>query len=118
MNVDVYDLNGSKVAEMRSQGIVIRSARDAAEVVRELQQRGIRKLILYEGNLCPEAWRISNGLAAAILKEFRDQAVDVAFVGELSLHKEKSIQEFIKAQDAGHFSFVRSMDLAKNQLSL
>ena len=54
MNVFVHDINGTQVAEMQSEGIVIRSARDAAEIAKELLSRGINKLILHGRNLSPE----------------------------------------------------------------
>ena len=117
MNVDSYDVNGTQVAEMRSQGIVIRTARDAADVARQLLDRGIGKLILYQKNICPEVWEISNGLATAILKEFDNRAIDVAFVGEFSSDRRKGIQEFIRTQSGSRFAFVGSSDLAKTRLS-
>jgi hypothetical protein len=118
MNIVSYDLNGTQVAEMQSKGIVIRSARDAADVIGQLLERGIKKLILHEKNVCPEMWQVSNGLAGAILKQFSDSAVDVAFVGEFDLHKSKSLQAFIQESNLGNQAiFVDNVELAKMQLT-
>ena len=80
MNVVSHDVNGTQVAEMQSKGIIIRSARDAADVIKQLLERGIKKLILHKTNLCPEMWQVSNGLAKAILKEFNNSGVCIALV--------------------------------------
>ena len=118
MNVEVYDLNGTPVAEMRSQGIVIRTARDAADVARQLLELGITRLILSEKNVCPEMWQISNGLAGAIAQEFDDKAIDVALVGGFSMDKNKRIQDFITGRKGNRFAFVASSEAGKTQLSL
>ena len=117
MNVEVYELHGTPVAEMRSEGIVIRTARDAADVARQLLERGITKLILSEKNLCPEMWQISNGLAGAIAQEFGDRAITVALVGGFSKDKGKHIQDFIEKQSGNRFAFVASSELGKTYLS-
>lgn len=117
MNVVSIDYNGTRVAEMQSKGIVIRSARDAADVIGQLLERGVKKLILHEKNLCPEMWQVSNGLAGAILKKFTDSAVCVAFVGEFDRLKSKSLHAFIEESNLGNQAiFVGSVELAKKRL--
>ena len=61
MNVVRYDLNGSEVAEMQSDGIIIRNPWDADDVIKQLLQSGVKKLILHEKNMCPEMWQPGNG---------------------------------------------------------
>ena len=117
MNIINHDLGGTLVAEMQSGGIIIRSARDAADIIRQLLERGIKKLILHERNLCPEMWEVSNGIAGAVLKKFADATVDVAFVGRFDLQKSKSLQEFIKDNTCDQAFFVDTLDSAKTRLS-
>jgi hypothetical protein len=118
MNVVSHELNGMRVLEIQSEGIVIRSARDAADLTKQVLERGSRKLILYEKNLCPEMWQLSNGLALAILKEFADSSVDVALVGEFDRHKGKQVQMLIQESNLqNHAIFVDNVELAKTQLS-
>jgi hypothetical protein len=118
MNVVSFDLNGIQVAEMQSKGIVIRSARDAADIIRQLVDRGVKKLILHEKNLCPEMWQVSNGLAGAILKKFTDSAVGVAIVGQFDRIKGRGLQEFIEESNSGNEAFfVGSVELAKARFS-
>ena len=118
MNVVSFDLNGTQVAEMQSKGIVIRSPRDAADVIRQLVERGVKKLILHEKNLCPEMWQVSNGLAGAILKKFTDSAIGVAIVGQFDRSKSKALQAFIEESNLGNQAiFVGNVELAKTQFS-
>ncbi|MGO9413292.1 MAG: DUF4180 domain-containing protein [Spirochaetia bacterium] len=112
MNAVHSELNGIQVLEMQSEGIVVRNARDAADLAKQVLERGIKKLVLYEKNICPEMWQLSNGLAVAILKEFADAAVDVAFVGDFGRYKSKSFQA-LEAQTI----FVDNVDLAKMRLT-
>jgi hypothetical protein len=118
MNVVSHDVNGTQIAEMQSKGIIIRSARDAADVIKQLLERGIKKLILHEKNLCPEMWQVSNGLAEAILKEFNNSGVNIALVGEFDIYKSKSLQELIQKHNLGKQAvFVGNVETAKIQLS-
>jgi hypothetical protein len=118
MNVIISDINGTPIAEMQSTGIVIRSVRDAADVIRQLLERTVKKLILHEKNLCPEMWQVSNGLAAGILREFSTSGVAVAFVGEFDLYKSKSLQVLIKENNLGNQAFfMDNVESAKLRLS-
>jgi len=118
MNVVCTDLNGYKVAEMQSKGIIIRSARDAADIIGQLLERGVRKLILHQDNLCPEMWEVSNGLAEAILKNFSDSAVEVAIVGDFDQNRSKDLRAFIEKTNLGNQTmFVGNVELARMRLS-
>ena len=118
MNVFIHDINGAHVAEVQSEGIIIRSARDAADITGELLIRGIDKLILHERNLCPEFWQLSNGLAGVILQEFSSKAVVVAFVGKLDQTKSESLTALIQESGLNNQAFlIETVELAKKRLS-
>ena len=118
MNVFIHDINGAHVAEVQSEGIIIRSARDAADITGELLIRGIDKLILHERNLCPEFWQLSNGLAGVILQEFSSKAVVVAFVGKLDQTKSESLTALIQESGLNNQAFLlETVELAKKRLS-
>ena len=118
MNVIKHEVNGTQVAEMQSNGIIMRSARDAADIIKQLLQVGVNKLILHEKNLSPEMWQVSNGLAEAVLKEFSKSSVAVAFVGEFDLHKDKSLKALIHESNLGNrVFFTGNIEVAKARLS-
>ena len=112
MNVFIHDANGTKIAEAQSEGIIIRSARDAADITRELLAQGLNKLILHERNVSPEFWQASHGLAAVILQEFASKAVAVAFVGS------ENIAAAIQKSGFGNKAFVsESVEAAKERFA-
>jgi len=118
MNVFVHDSNGIQIAEMQSEGIVVRGARDAADITRELMSRGITKLILHERNMCPEFWQFASGLAEQILQEFASKAIAVAFVGKLGQEKGDSLKGLIQDSDFHTQAFfLGTVESAKLQLS-
>ena len=118
MNVFIHDINGTQVAEVQSEGIIIRGARDAADITRELLAQGIDKVILHERNLSPEFWQPSNGLAGVILQEFASKAVVVAFVGKLDQNKSESLTALIQESDLSNQAFLLdTVELAKTRLS-
>jgi hypothetical protein len=96
MNISIRDISGSKIAEMQSKGIIIRSARDADDIVAQLIEQRINKLILHERNLSPDFWKLSSGLASEILQKFTNNSIDVALVGEFDKYKSKGLNAFIK----------------------
>jgi len=118
MNIFIHDVNGTQVAEVQSEGIIIRSARDAADITRELLAQGIDRVILHERNLSPEFWQPSNGLAGVILQEFASKAVVVAFVGKLDQNKGESLTAVIQESDLSNQAFLLdTVELAKTRLS-
>jgi hypothetical protein len=118
MNVFVHDVNGTQVAEMQSEGIVIRSARDAADIARELLILKINRLILHKRNMSPEFWQLSSGLAEAVLQEFASKAIVVAFVGKLGPNESEGLKAIIQESDLSNQSFfLGTVELAKTQLA-
>ena len=118
MNVFVHDNNGTQIAEMQSEGIVVRSARDAADIARDLLNRGIHKLILHERNVSPEFWQSSSGLAEVVLQEFASKSVAIAFVGKLG-QQNSDLKALIRDNGLQNQIFLfATVELAKIQLSI
>jgi hypothetical protein len=117
MNIFTHDVNGTEIAEMRAQGIIIRSARDAMDIIGQLLGQHIEKLILHERQLCPEFWQLSNGLAGEILQKFTNYHVGVAFVGEFEKYKSKNLQAlFHESNLGGQVNFLKDIEGAKARL--
>jgi hypothetical protein len=118
MNVFVHDNNGTQIAEMQSEGIVVRSARDAADIARDMLNRGINKLILHERHMSPEFWQSSNGLAEVVLQEFASKSIAVAFVGKLGHQNTDSLNALIHDNGLQNQTFLfATVELAKIQFS-
>jgi hypothetical protein len=118
MNITIHDISGMRIAEMQSQGIIIRSARDAADIIGQLITQNIDKLILHERNLAPGIWKISSGLADDILKKFADKHMALAVVGEFDKHKDENLNTFIRqANLKNDVFFTNDIVLAQNRFS-
>jgi len=118
MNVFIHDIKGTRVAEVQSEGIMIRSARDAADTARELLASGIDRLMLHERNLCPEFWQPTGGLAGVILQEFASKSVVVALVGKLDQNKREYLTGVIQENGVANQAFILdTVELAKARLS-
>ena len=118
MNISTHDLNGVQVAEMNSDGIILRSARDATDLIGQLIGRAINRLILHDKNLGPEFWQLSTGLAGEIMQKFANYSVAVAFVGEFDKYKSKNLQAFMHESNVGNqVFFTDSVESAKLKLS-
>jgi hypothetical protein len=101
MNVRIHEVCGTRVAEMLSAGVVIRTSRDAADIVGELMSAGLEKLILHERNVAPEFWQLGTGLAGEVLQKFANYRIRTAFVGSFDTQKSKSLQAFIAESNRG-----------------
>jgi hypothetical protein len=118
MNIVTHNVDGTEIAEMQSRGIIIRSARDAMDIIGQLLGQHITKLILHERQLCPEFWQLSNGLAGEILQKFINYSVGVAFIGEFEKYKSKSLQALIHESNLGkQVNFLADIERAKARLS-
>jgi hypothetical protein len=118
MNISTHDVNGMQVAEMSSEGIILRSARDATDLIGQLLGRGIKSLILHDKNLCPEFWQFPTGLAGEIMQKFANYNVAVAFVGEFDKYKSKSLQALMHESNLGDQAFfTNSVESAISKLS-
>ena len=118
MNITVHEVHGIQVAEMQSEGIIMRSTRDAADIIAQLLKRGLKKLILHERNMSPEFWQEPSELAGEMLKKFTDNSIAVAFVGEFTRNRSRSLRAFIHERDLEkQVFFSDKVDVAEMSLS-
>jgi hypothetical protein len=118
MNVKIHDMRGTRVAEMVSAGVVIRTPRDAADIVGEMMSAGLEKLILHERNVAPEFWRLETGLAGDVLQKISNCRIRVVFVGDFQKQKSKSLQAFIAESNRGNqVGFTETVESAMEKMS-
>jgi hypothetical protein len=102
MNIKIHEVGGTRVAEMLSAGVIIRTSRDAADIVGELMSAGLERLILYERNVAPEFWQLGTGLAGEVLQKFTNYRIRTVFVGSFEKLKSASLQAFIAESNRGN----------------
>jgi hypothetical protein len=90
-----------QVAELVSDGIIIRSAEEALDLMGNLYYQGFDKIILYQENLSPEFFDLENGMAGEILQKFSNYRMQLAVVGDFSRHSRKSVRDFIYESNQG-----------------
>ena len=117
MNVRIHDVQGKQVAEMLSDGIVVRSSRDALDLIGQMLSRGIRQLILHERNVSPEFFQLKTGLAGEVLQKLTNNQIRVAFVGRFENYRSKSLQAFITESNRGNqVCFTKSLESALERI--
>ena len=117
MNVRIHEVHGKKIAEVLSDGIIIRTSRDAADFIGEMQSRGLKQLILYEKNVAPEFFQLTNGIAADVLQKLANCQIKVAFVGQFNSRKNRSLEAFILESNRGDQAyFTNELDFALERM--
>jgi len=101
------------VAEVQTKEIIIANVSDALDVMGELYQPDVKKIILYEENFLPEFFDLSTKLAGEILQKFAQYGIQAAIIGDYSKFKSKSLKDFIyECNKSGKILFVSSREEA------
>lgn len=111
MNVKIHEVQGKRIAEMLSDGIVIRTSRDAMDIISELLSRGLKELILYEKNVAPEFLQLRTGIAGEVLQMLANNHMSVGFVEHPESHRSKSLQAFtLESSHGNQMCFAGSLE--------
>jgi len=102
MNVRIHEVQGKKIAEMLSDGIILRSSRDATGLIEDMLSRGLTQLILHERNVAPEFFQLGTGIAGEVLQKLTNYQIKVALVGQFDNYKSKSLRAFIAESNRGN----------------
>ena len=105
MELKILEEKNIKIAEIKSDGIVINTPQDALDLMAEADYYGARSLILMENNFAPEFFDLSTKIAGEILLKFSNYRVKMAVIGEFEKYKSKSLKAFIKESNKGNLIF-------------
>jgi hypothetical protein len=118
MNIETHIINDTKIAEVVSANVLIKSAEDGLDLLGNIYYQGFDKMIIHEKNLTPDFFDLKNGLAGEVLQKFSNYRIQLAIVGDFSSYSGKSIKDFIyESNNAGHINFVPSVEQALKALS-
>lgn len=118
MNIETHIINDTKIAEVVSANVLIKSAEDGLDLLGNIYYQGFDKMIIHEKNLTPDFFELKNGLAGEVLQKFSNYRIRLAIVGDFSNYSGKSIKDFIyESNNAGHINFVPSVTQALKVLS-
>lgn len=118
MRIEVFKINGLKIAELISDNIEIRDTQDALDLMADCNVKDATRIIVNEKNLNPEFFDLKSGLAGEVLQKFSTYRNQLAIVGDFSNYSGKSMQDFIyESNKIGRINFVDSVEEAKKRLS-
>jgi hypothetical protein len=101
MKTIIHEFSGRQIAEIQSDGIIIRTWRDIVEIISQMLSRKVDALVLHEKNLAPEFFQLKTGIAGEILQKLAISRIKVAFVGDFDSYKSKSLKAFIAESNLG-----------------
>lgn len=118
MKIVTHTIEGTQMAEIVADGIVITKAEDGLNLLGNLYYQGFDNIILPEKNITPDFFDLKNGMAGEILQKFSNYRVRLAIVGGFTLYTGKSMKDFIyESNKKGQIVFVKSVEEALLALS-
>lgn len=116
--IKTHIINDTKIAEIVSDVIIIKTNEDGLDLLGNLYYQDFNKIIVQEKNITTEFFDLKNGMAGEILQKFSTYRVGLAIVGDFSSYSSKSIKDFIyESNKKGHINFVNSLADALKALS-
>lgn len=118
MKIEIIQINGKNIAEIKSEGVLIRETQDALDIMAECGYQDSRKIIINEKNLTPVFFDLKTGIAGEILQKFSTYDVQLAIIGDYSRYSGKSLKDFISESNKyGRINFVASREEAIERLA-
>ncbi len=118
MEIEVHSTNGTEIAEVIADTVIILSLDDGLDLLGNLYFQGFDKIVINKKNITPGFFDLKNGMAGEILQKFSTYRVRLAIVGDFSDYPSKSLQDFIyESNKGGHVNFVSTQSDAIKILS-
>jgi hypothetical protein len=115
--IGIREINGIRIAEVISEGLVIRNIQDGLDLMGDVYFQGFDRMILHEKNITPEFFDLKTRMAGEILQKFSNYRIRLSIVGDFSKYTRKSIRDFIfESNKMGQISFVGSVEEARERL--
>ncbi len=105
MELKIFEEKKCKIAEIKSEGIVINDTQDALDIMANANYEGAGSIILNEMNLNPEFFELRPGVAGEILLKFSNYRMKLAIIGEFEKYESKSLKSFIIECNRGNQIF-------------
>jgi|WetSurMetagenome_2_1015567.scaffolds.fasta_scaffold00213_22 hypothetical protein len=116
--IEIIEINGKKTAILNSEETILNTAQDALDLLGNCSYMGADQIIVSERNITPQFFDLKTGVAGDMLQKFSNYRMRVAFVGDFSKYRKKSIRDFIfESNKRGDVSFVASDDEARKILA-
>ena len=118
MKIESHIINDTKIAEIVSDTLVIKTSEDGLDLLGNLYYQDFDKIVIQEKNITPDFFDLKNGMAGEILQKFSNYRVRLAIVGDFTPYSSKSIKDFIyESNKKGQINFVNTTTEALSLLS-
>jgi len=118
MKIEIHQIDGTEIAEIIADELLITETQDALDIMGDVTYNGSSRIILYEKNITPDFFDLKTGIAGDILQKFSTYSVRLAIVGDFSKYTSKSLHDFIfESNNYRHINFVSSLEEALKRLS-
>ena len=108
MEIKVDHKNGSKVAIIISDDIVINNVNDALDLLAVVHyDNGCEKMLVRKENINEDFFELKTGLAGEILQKYTNYHMKIAIVGEFEGYNSKSLNDFIYECNQGNNVFFK-----------
>jgi hypothetical protein len=117
MRIETHHIDDSKIAELFSDDIIIKTTEDGLDLLGNLYYQDFDKIVIDEKNITPDFFDLSNGIAGEILQKFSNYRVQLTIVGDFDKFVSKSLKDFIYESNKGkQINFASSRSSAINGL--
>lgn len=95
MEIKTHNIEDTKVAEIITDKVILRSTEDGLDLLGNLYYQGFDKIIIHEKNITPEFFDLKTKIAGEILQKFAQYQMPLIIVGDFSKYQSKSLNDFI-----------------------
>lgn len=110
MEIKTHNIDNTKVAEIITDKVILRSTEDGLDLLGNLYYQGFDKIIIHEKNITPEFFDLRTKIAGEILQKFAQYQMPLIIVGDFSKHKSKSLNDFIfESNKSQQINFIKDL---------
>lgn len=110
MEIKTHNIDNTKVAEITTDKVILRSTEDGLDLLGNLYYQGFDKIIIHEKNITPEFFDLRTKIAGEILQKFAQYQMPLIIVGDFSKYKSKSLNDFIfESNKSQQINFIKDL---------
>ena len=110
MEIKTHNIEDTKVAEIITDKVILRSTEDRLDLLGNLYYQGFDKIIIHEKNITPEFFDLRTKIAGEILQKFAQYQMPLIIVGDFSKYKSKSLNDFnFESNKSQQINFIKDL---------
>ena len=118
MNLEIIQLENTKIARLLSEEPVINTVQEALDLMGNADCQGARNIVLEEKNLDPGFFDLKTGIAGEILQKISNYRMRLAIIGEFGKYNSQALDAFIIECNRGNLVFfVSDFDSATGKMT-